>query len=297
METLFDRICTPADAAAFVAECETALEESIAHAAHTVLEEDGCEIITISGPTCSGKTTTSDRLMQKIREAGHRAVLFSFDDFFRDRAGENVVDDSPPDYDSVHALDMEYLACTVESLLKHKSVKIPTYDFVSGTRSGYREYTPASADIFVFEGIQAVYPEVVSLFGKSYDSIFIHVDPPVSLGFTGPELRLFRRIVRDERCRGASPEFTLFVWQNVRANEEISIYPNMGNADILLNSFMPYEPYIIGRYLKPLLAQVPDISPYAPDAVRFWHMLSGFDNELFSPDMIPERSVFREFIG
>ena len=81
IETVFDSVRTRADAYHFVMDCEAALENALHHAAQTVLT-DGCEILTISGPTCSGKTTTSDRLMQKIKEAGHRAVLFSFDDFF-----------------------------------------------------------------------------------------------------------------------------------------------------------------------------------------------------------------------
>ena len=58
-----------------------------------------------------------------------------------------------------------------------------------------------------------------------------------------------------------------------------------------------YSPYILGRILKPLLEQVPDISPYAAEAVRYWHMLSAFDNDIFDADMLPARSVFREFIG
>ena len=41
---------------------------------------------------------------------------------------------------------------------------MPEYDFEKTRRAGYEEYIPDERDILVFEGIQAVYPEITRLF-------------------------------------------------------------------------------------------------------------------------------------
>ena len=41
-------------------------------------------VVTISGGTCSGKTTFADRLAFRIRQAGLTAVIIPFDAYFRD---------------------------------------------------------------------------------------------------------------------------------------------------------------------------------------------------------------------
>lgn len=43
---------------------------------------------------------------------------------------------------------------------------MPVYDFVAGSRTSYSEIRPGADDIFIFEGIQALYPQIVELFGR-----------------------------------------------------------------------------------------------------------------------------------
>ncbi len=283
---------------AFAASLDRALETVI----HEHIRRDGvgCRIITLSGPTCSGKTTTANKLIRRISEAGFHAVVLSIDDFFLDRLRSNEIHDEMPDYDSVNAIDLEALGICVKGLREGKPTLIPHYDFVTGRRDSYAEYAPTDRDIFIFEGIQAVYPEVVRFFGADYKSIFIHVDEDVTadnVTLTRHEIRLCRRIIRDYRFRNAHAEFTLYLWENVRENEEKSIYPNAGSSDVYINSFLPYELFFLAKNGLPILDTVPQNSPYRDEADALSEKLRHFVNPWFEEEMIPEHSVFREFIG
>lgn len=284
----------------FISNCEAAFAKEITDAIYSIMDNHENRLIMLSGPTCSGKTTTARRLTDRITESGHRAVVMSIDDFFLDRSSRNRVDTDAPDYDSVKAIDLEYFELFIGRLLRSESVLKPVYDFSATARVGYNEYIPHENDIYVFEGIQAVYPEITSLLGGKYKSIFISVGEDISYNgttLTKNELRLLRRVVRDYKFRGATAEFTLHLWEGVRQNEENNIFPNSKNCSVYLNSLLPYEPFIISRYAEPLLETIPKESRYRDEAEELIDKVSSFDCEYFEDCMIPADSVFREFIG
>ena len=55
------------------------------------------------------------------------------------------------------------------------------------------------------------------------------------------DVRLLRRIVRDNRVRGYSPEHTLKWWENVRNGEEKYVFPFQDSANVIFNSSLAYE--------------------------------------------------------
>ena len=166
---------TKDEARSFIGECEDVFGQEIDDAIKSLVSSKDTKIVTLSGPTCSGKTTTAKKLTEHIETKGRRAVVMSIDDFFIDRNNRNVVNDEAPDYDTVKAIDIDYFAHFTERLMKGESVLVPTYDFIKTARTGYNEYIPNENDIYVFEGIQAVYPEISSLLGR-HESIFICVN-------------------------------------------------------------------------------------------------------------------------
>ncbi len=290
------------EAEEFVAECEKNFAEGLDRAIDEVFSDKDLRIITLSGPTCSGKTTTANRLVERINASGHKAVVLSIDDFYsdRDRSERNNTEDEAPDYDSVKTIDLDYLKEFTEQLLRGETVKIPRYSFLEGIRIGYDEYIPEERDIYVFEGIQAVYPEVTALFGGKNRSIFISVAEDVSykgVTLASDEVRILRRLVRDNKFRNATAEFTLHLWDGVRSNEEKNIFPNARNCDVYINSFLEYELFIIAKYARPLLATVPEDSKYRDEADVLERKLEVFDCDYLDDRMIPKKSVFREFIG
>ncbi|MBQ4354954.1 MAG: hypothetical protein IJC71_08685 [Clostridia bacterium] len=300
MKELTYTVSSAEEAQAYIDRCEENFQREITGALENLFREDVPKVIALSGPTCSGKTTTASFLTERIRKAGDHAVVMSIDDFFFDQNSINVVGGESPDYDSVRAIDLAYLGKVTERLLNGKEALIPHYSFTEASRVGYREYYPGEHDIYVYEGIQAVYPEVTALFGRAYKSIFICVTDDISyrgVDLSKHELRLLRRLVRDYRFRGATAEFTLHLWEGVRDNEEKHIFPNAQNCDIYINSFLPYEPFIIADDAAELLETVPQNSRYRKEADALLEKIAVFEHSCFEDRMVPAHSVFREFIG
>lgn len=286
---------SPEEAELLIRKSEDRFTESLRQTVQWVLKKQEKPFLTITGPTCSGKTTAAARLWKELEKAGRTVIPFSFDDFFRDRPRDNMITASPPDYDTVQALDLPCLSEALEALQKGTAARIPIYDFVSGKRTGYRIHTPIAGELYLWEGIQAVYPEVLALLGHSAPDIVLDVDPPAEWHMTGADLRLCRRILRDVRCRGASPAFTLFLWQSVRENEIRNIEPHLPKAGIRIRSSMAYEPFVLADILLPILQEAPVGN--TETAGRLAEALQGFRNSPVQPAMIPKDSIFREFIG
>lgn len=287
------------EAAELVEKCEAEFRFRLDETVKKVISKKNLRVVALSGPTCSGKTTTANRLIEEIGASGHHAVVISIDDFFRDRNDRNRVDLEVPDYDSADAIDLSYLSEFLSRLKNGQSVLVPKYDFTKTRRVGYHEYIPDPLDIYVIEGIQAVYPEITSRLWN-YGSIFISVADDVTVngvGFERHDIRLLRRIVRDYKFRGATPEFSLHLWEGVRKNEERNIFPDSANCGIYIDSFLPYELFVIRDCAISLLDDVPADSKRRAEADRLTKKLSELSALPFCDRMIPQNSVFREFIG
>ena len=288
------------EAEKYIINCEAEYTAKINNAIRKITDNHENRLIMLSGPTCSGKTTTARRLTERITENRRRAVVISIDDFFLDRNTEKSVDVEAPDYDTAKAIDLDYFGYFIKRLLDKKSVLIPIYSFEKTSRIGYNEYIPHENDIYIFEGIQAVYPEITSQLEGRHKTIFISVGDDISYNgsvLTKVELRLLRRIVRDNKFRGADAEYTLHLWDGVRNNEETNIFPNSKNCDIYLSSLLEYEPFILSGYASELLKTVPTGSEYRDEADELLEKIKAFDRGFFRESMVPKDSVFREFIG
>lgn len=281
----------------FVDECEKSFEWRLDKASEKIVNS-GASIILLSGPTCAGKTTTAEKIIEDFNKIGKSVTVISLDNFFKDVKDTRVVSDKEIDYDSVDALDLEELRKCIESIGVGKIVKEPIFDFLSQSRNGYNEHLITENHVIIFEGIQAVYPEVTALFKGNFVGIFINVQDDVCVNgeiFKKDEIRLIRRIVRDIKFRAASADFTFYLWKSVRKNEEKSIYPNQGVCSVTLDSFMEYEIFLMKPYLKDALSKIPRSSQYFDDAES---LLKKFENiQEISYDYIPENSLYTEFLG
>lgn len=291
-----------AEKKAYVMECEKSFEHSLDIAVERLLGEKDNKIITLSGPTCSGKTTTANKIVSEFEERGKRVHVISIDDFYYDRdvlVKRSEKSGTPLDFDSVSTIDLKELKRTIDEIFEGKTVLVPTFDFKSGKRTEMRKYELDERDVFVFEGIQAVYPEVTALFGDHpYLSVFVYVCEELCVGdqiFDKNEIRFFRRLVRDYNFRNADPEFTFKLWEGVRANEESYILPFFDDCTVLLNSLMPYELGMIKPYVVSLLAKIKADSPYYDYARRTMRRFEHIEE--ISREYIPQNSVYREFLG
>ena len=130
------------DKRAYVAECEKKFEHALDCAVEKIISAESNRIITLSGPSCSGKTTTANKIVSEFEERGKRVHVISIDDFYYDRDylikqaeknGTNL------DFDSAETIDLDELEMTIESIFCEDSVKIPVFDFKSGKRIKEKE--------------------------------------------------------------------------------------------------------------------------------------------------------------
>ncbi len=293
-------IRTPDEGADFVRLCDRNFEYRLSQLVHNVVHTEKLESILLSGPTCSGKTTAARKLIEEITASGKVAKVFSIDDFYLNRSDMPVIN-GRVDFDSVASIDLELLGSCVDRMLRELPATLPRFDFVSGTRSGSYEYTCTPDDILVFEGIQAVYPEVTALFrGYVNESVFISVLDDITVNgvlFSANEVRLARRLVRDYRFRAAAPEITLEMWEGVRDNEDRNIFPNAGACRYIINSLQPYELFMLGQFAVPLLESVPDSDPHAEQAQTMLEKFRAISGNDIDPACLPENSVYHEFLG
>ncbi len=243
------------------------LDEAAERISHACLHED-VQIIRLSGPSCAGKTTTAHKLEAVLEAAGRSVYPISLDDFFYGKAylrrHADLYNQGKLDYDSVDALDLDTLHDCVCDLLTKGRAEMPVFDFKVGDRtSSYTLDTTADKKppVFLFEGIQAVYPQVVTMLGEEPQrSVFISVESSLAVGdevFAPHEIRLMRRLVRDEAKRNATPEFTMMLWHSVRANEEKSIFPYAGDCDIHIDSAMGFDVHMLAPHLRRLFEAHP----------------------------------------
>ncbi len=300
MITVNRKFKNEAEAREFIAGCEADFENRLEAVSRQLVTADHVECIALSGPTCSGKTTMAKKLTSAIAAAGKRAVMLSIDDFFKEHDALKRVGDTV-DFDTVDAIDLAYFAECIDRMLHGQSTPLPRFDFVTGSRLVGEPYVHTEDDILIFEGIQAVYPEVTALLkGYSTKSVVISVTESLSVNgtvFSPEEIRLARRVVRDYRFRSASPEFTFHIWQGVRANEEANIYPYIGKCDYCINSLMPYDPFIIAPALIPLLCSVPVDSPHFTSAMAFRDKFYAVEGSEIPADFLPAESLYHEFLG
>jgi len=232
--------------------------------------EDGIRILRLTGPTCSGKTTFSKKLTDGFAAFGRNVHTVSIDNFYRPR--EFLIERSKQlgldkvDYDSIDTIDFDALSECVREIFTDDETLIPVFDFNAGKAVGFEHISYESGEMFIFEGIQAIYPEVTGLFSHyNYVSVFIcAIEPLICNGklFEPNEIRLLRRLVRDYKFRGSSPERTFEMWDGVRENEDINIFPYVGECNIKINSTLPYEINVLAPHLRKILSLVEPGSRY-----------------------------------
>lgn len=297
------RLCdSREEAKSYVGQCDAEMEQRMETAVRSVATAPGVRLIGLTGPTCSGKTTAARRLTEFFRTAGVHVHVVSIDDFYYDKTIlEERADKDPTvevDYDSEDTIDTELLRTTAEALLSGKKTFLPQFDFHSGKRSGGKWLQAQENDIFLFEGIQILYPKVRAILeGADYRSVYICPLSGIETGgerFEPNEIRLLRRIVRDFRYRSAQPEFTFYLWQSVRANEEKNIFPYADRCNVAIDSSMPYEIGMLKPFLEELLRPIAPEHPFFGEAQQILCKLQNV--KPVSADFLTEKSLYKEFI-
>ena len=259
------------------------------------------KMILITGPSSSGKTTFAQKLGVQLKLTGYNPITISMDNYFVERKDTPLGEDGKYNFECVEALDIELFNSQMRDLIAGKTVELPEFDFVVGTKKYKGNYlTLKEKDILIVEGIHALNP-ILTEFTPKENKYHIYIAPIATLNLDGytkvssSDTRLLRRMVRDYNTRGHSVERTFELWINVKKGEEKYIFPFVNSVDRIYNSSLIYEPSVMKTFAQPLLLQVERSSPYYGEARRLYEFLNNFLP--METTNIPVDSIIREFIG
>ena len=285
--------------------CEARQERAYGALADRIYaQRDHVKIVFIAGPSSSGKTSSSLRVAQQCKVLGLNPKVIELDNYFVARERTPLDSDGNLDFEALEAMDLELLGQHLNDLLEGKEVEIPRYDFKQGRPffEGNMMHLEEN-DILVMEGIHALDPNMVPSVDQSrifriYASALTSLKLDENCCISTTDNRLLRRMVRDNRVRGITPEDTILRWPSVRRGEGKHIFPFQENADAQFNTALLYELPMLRYYAEPLLRRILPSSPAFSEARRLLKFLD-FIVALQPQEIeaIPPTSIMREFIG
>ncbi len=277
-------------------------EKKIAYIADEIANDKNIKIVLIAGPSSSGKTTFAQRLSIQLRVNGKKTFALSLDDYFVDRHLTPRDEKGDYDFETIDALDLELFNDQLLSLMTCEMVNIPVYNFKLGKREYTREPITLTKDhIIIIEGIHGLndrltkqIPQINKF--KIYISALTQLNIDNHNRISTSDLRLLRRIVRDNTHRGNNALKTMELWDNVVKGTEKYIFPYQENADAIFNSALVYELCVLKKYAEPLIKKIGKDSRFYPERQRLLKFLSYFKT-IEDESAIANTSILREFIG
>lgn len=279
--------------------CENNFNSEILDLAKRIKKEDK-KVVLMAGPSSSGKTTSSKKLCLALQSVGAKPLVLSMDDFFVERVDTPKGPDGKYDFECLEAVDIPLFDKSIKELVEGKEVVLPVYNFVTGEKEFKRKTKMEEGAVLVIEGIHALDNKVLTKVDRN-KKFKIYVCPLTELNIDNhnrvstTDNRLLRRIVRDQRTRGKTSEYTINAWKDVRKGEEKNIFPYQDESDYTLNTSMLYEIGVIKTYVEPLLYNIDEESIYYDEAKRLLNFLRNFLE--IPADALPDDSIIREFIG
>ena len=299
-----NRLCLNGGVSPLIRVAEGLHEKKISQIADEIASRwPDVRLITIAGPSSSGKTTFSKRLGVQLRVNGLEPISLSLDNYYVNREATPLDEDGRPDFEALEAIELDLFLEQLTDLLAGREIRTPRFDFVTGSRRPGRDWKPmrlGDHQLLVIEGIHGLNDQLTASVPRN-EKYRIYVSALSQLAiddhnriFTS-DARLIRRLVRDRLYRGFTAERTLELWGRVRRGEARWIFPYQEEADVMFNSALVYEHAVLRNYVQRYLLEVDEQDPKFHEAYR----LLGFLRRIVPilPDAVPQNSILREFIG
>ena len=293
-----------------VTESEAAYNVDVEKAVELMLSRNAQpKVVIITGPSSSGKTTTTIKVGQRLEKVGLKLVTLNVDNYFYDLEIHPKDEFGDYDFETPQALDLNLISAHLARLIKGEEVMLPFYDFKTGHR--FNDHTPmkiSSDEIILIDSLHGLFPVMTESVPDEL-KFKLYLEPLLQLkGEDGEytrwtDIRLIRRMLRDAVHRAYDPRQTLEHWHYVRSSEMRNIIPHINETDAIVNSGMPFElPYYAAKMLKQFehWSNAYRDDPLREDAFsradRIYHLLQTI-HPVDNADCIPSDSVIREFIG
>ncbi|RMH58488.1 MAG: response regulator SirA [Candidatus Hydrogenedentota bacterium] len=293
-----------------VRECEEAYQLDIARAADRILRRrDEIRFVIVAGPSSSGKTTSTIKVAEHLRNEGFVFVPFHVDNYFLDLELHPKDEHGDYDYETPEAIDLELLNRDLRALYEGKEVRPPFFNFKTGKREGTAPPVRIGpGEILLIDSLHGLHDPVTAGIPNEakcrlYIEPLLQCRSPDGGYIRWTDIRLIRRIVRDSRDRNVAPKQTLEHWHYVRRSELRYIVPHANSADYVINSSLPYELPLwaarVGNLFRQWTQEYTDNTEHA-DAARRAARVSKLLDSLSSWEdetVIPKNALLREFIG
>lgn len=297
---------------------EQALDQAASKILARLNQRNRVRMIWITGPTSSGKTTTTVKLTQRLDRAGLRFLMLNLDDYFWSLVEHPTDWINDRNYETPEALDIQLLNEHLRQLLDGATIQKPLFAFKEGRRLPGQSVRLEKDQLLLLDCLHGLYPPLTE--GIDPAAQFrLHLDAHLGIyegdGRTqrvlrSADLRLLRRMLRDARHRNYSPLRTLLHWHYVRAGELFSILPLSGLADHFINTGFAFElpalkPFFSGPASHlPRPQELESYRGFLDAEIRYNRVRDLLDSvvglsehELAKYHLIPGDAVVREFIG
>lgn len=285
----------------FVNLCETKHNNQLSDLGRMIEQNiEDIKLIAVAGPSSSGKTTFTNRLRIELLSKGIKPMMISMDNYYKQKSEAPIDEYGKPDLEHVEALDIARFNKDMAQLVMGKSVALPIFDFKLGKRVDGPLVKLEENSPILIEGIHALNDRLTDLIPSHLKfKIFIapstqlHIDNhnPISL----TDIRLIRRMVRDQKYRNTPATQTIEMWQSVRRGEFRWIYPYQESANFVYNSELTYELLVLKKYALPHLLSIPRDDKHFIVANRLVKFLKYFKD--IDEKLVPSNSILLEFIG
>ena len=177
-------------------------------------------VIGIAGGTGSGKSTLTEKLIERFRD---NVSVIHHDSYYKAHHNMPYEERCKLNYDHPNSFDTDLLIQAVKDLKDGKEVVCPVYDFTIHDRAEETEIIHP-ARVIIVEGILIF--ESRELCSLMDIKIFVDADADV---------RILRRIIRDVQDRGRSLESIIDQYlHTVKPMHEQFVEPSKKNADIII---------------------------------------------------------------
>jgi uridine kinase len=301
-----------------LARYESSLDEAAGKVIARLNRGDNLRMMWVSGPSSSGKTTTTVKLTDRLKKHGLRFLMLNLDDYFWSLVEHPTDWINDRNYETPEAMDIQLLNEHLKGLLEGETVEKPIYSFKEGRRIAGKPVKLEKDQILLLDCLHGLYPPITEGIDASAQfKLYIETQNVLFEGdgngrrltkFT--DVRLIRRMLRDAQHRNHSPLLTILHWHYVRSGELFSIIPLSGMADHSVNGGFPFDLPVLKPFFSgpnSLLPRADDFKTYAGflDArIRYERVnallesVEGLSREqVTSYDIVPGDAVVREFIG
>src|ERR1041384_7960167 len=195
---------------------ERSLDEAASKVMSRLNRGDRIRMMWVSGPSSSGKTTTTVKLTERLQKQGLRFLMLNLDDYFWSLVEHPTDWINDRNYETPEALDIQLLNSNLRALLDGKTIEKPVYSFKEGRRIGTKPVKLENGQILLLDCLHGLYPPMTEgIESRAQFRLFIETQNVLLEGdgstnrltkFT--DVRLVRRMLRDARHRNHSPLLT-----------------------------------------------------------------------------------------